>query len=555
MAELGLAIVGLVDLCYEYGKALVKTCQAFRAAESELGQGLIRVEQCWLRIEMQLVVLHSLAPELDERYLQAQQNTLQVLSAKLLAANSKLGSMFQTKSSDSGLSTVEAKRWKYAFMKDSVDEAIADMETWQRIFDPTWFLMLKIASPVVQRRLEGPQQQPVLRRQLTHLPAAKNLQRALTYSDNTSEPVTYLGLDGLVPGSVHPVPLSPVSMARRLRDNRIVFIDPVSFIARPSENAVRKDARNFARKLRHADPIEFGLLECKGILKDQSGTTSGVDNGLSFIFNLPPSYSEIMSVRQRILRGPEHDSISDRFMLAQQLVRAVHYVHIYGYVHKNIRPEAILILGKDRTVSPAHGDDDDGDATELAVLVGFDVLRDVDGATSKVGDDDWEKNLYRHPSRQGRSPEAYHTMRHDIYSVGVCLLEIGLWEAFVSYDGHVNSELPAQGDLQSGTSASDRVASVLRLGSALAIDNEDISGPDLLKNPLQLKDSFLALARGKLRRKMGTRYSKVVETCLTCLDVGNADFGDDKEFQDEDGVAVEVRYIQKVLSKLVEIVV
>lgn len=36
---------------------------------------------------------------------------------------------------------------------------------------------------------------------------------------------------------------------------------------------------------------------------------------------------------------------------------------------------------------------------------------------------------------------------------------------------------------------------------------------------------------------MGTKYSKVVETFLTCLDRDNADFGDEKEFQDEDGVA------------------
>jgi hypothetical protein len=44
---------------------------------------------------------------------------------------------------------------------------------------------------------------------------------------------------------------------------------------------------------------------------------------------------------------------------------------------------------------------------------------------------------------------------------------------------------------------------------------------------------------------MGTSYGRVVETCLTCLDKDNVDFGDEKEFQDDDGVAVGVRYIEK----------
>jgi len=38
----------------------------------------------------------------------------------------------------------------------------------------------------------------------------------------------------------------------------------------------------------------------------------------------------------------------------------------------------------------------------------------------------------------------------------------------------------------------------------------------------------------------------VINRQLTCLDQDNEDFGDDSEFQDEDGVLVGVRYIEKV---------
>ena len=41
--------------------------------------------------------------------------------------------------------------------------------------------------------------------------------------------------------------------------------------------------------------------------------------------------------------------------------------------------------------------------------------------------DDIAFNVYRHPSRQGAIRKG-HTKLHDIYSLGVVLLEIGLWQ-------------------------------------------------------------------------------------------------------------------------------
>jgi hypothetical protein len=49
---------------------------------------------------------------------------------------------------------------------------------------------------------------------------------------------------------------------------------------------------------------------------------------------------------------------------------------------------------------------------------------------------------------------------------------------------------------------------------------------------------------------MRTQYSDVVETCITCLDPANEKFGDEREFEDEDGICVGVRYIEKASSSL-----
>lgn len=117
-------------------------------------------------------------------------------------------------------------------------------------------------------------------------------------------------------------------------------------------------------------------------------------------------------------------------------------------------------------------------------------------------------------------------MQHDIYSLGVCLLELGLWKSFVEYDDK-ESCLPDDGEDTNATRSC-------------------ILGTDTNLLPLFFKDRLLSLARGELRSRMGTRYSEIVLTCLTCLDPGNADFGDESEFQDKDGIQVGVRYIEKV---------
>jgi hypothetical protein len=112
-------------------------------------------------------------------------------------------------------------------------------------------------------------------------------------------------------------------------------------------------------------------------------------------------------------------------------------------------------------------------------------------------------------------------MQHDIYSLGVCLLEIGLWTFFVQYTS------PTSGPIQSQD---------YKFGAEI---------PDTTSYPEFVKEQLLSLARDQLRRHMGSKYANIIQTCLTCLDMRNEDFGDESEFQDRDGVLIAVRYIEK----------
>jgi hypothetical protein len=145
----------------------------------------------------------------------------------------------------------------------------------------------------------------------------------------------------------------------------------------------------------------------------------------------------------------------------------------------------------------------------------------ADGRTWLSGDSAWEKNLYRHPHRQGVNPEETYVMQHDIYSLGVCLLEIGIWESFVLYENDATAPVPAT-----------------VLGIAF--------GGIEFSRPVLMKEHLVALVKRVLPKKMGERYKEIVANCLTCMDQDNADFGDQSEFEDIDSVLVGVRYIEKV---------
>ena len=45
---------------------------------------------------------------------------------------------------------------------------------------------------------------------------------------------------------------------------------------------------------------------------------------------------------------------------------------------------------------------------------------------------------------------------------------------------------------------------------------------------------------------MGHKFAIVVIWCLTCLDPGNTDFGDENRLEDSDSIVVGVKYSEKV---------
>jgi hypothetical protein len=91
-----------------------------------------------------------------------------------------------------------------------------------------------------------------------------------------------------------------------------------------------------------------------------------------------------------------------------------------------------------------------------------------------------EANFYRHPVRQGKPSESF-TVVHDIYSLGVVLLEIGLWKT-VSY--------------------------LFEEQITLSMPRKQWPPPNVVK------DALIEKAKMEIASEMGESYAGAVEWCL-----------------------------------------
>ena len=114
-------------------------------------------------------------------------------------------------------------------------------------------------------------------------------------------------------------------------------------------------------------------------------------------------------------------SVVDRLNLCLGIARGIESVHSLGFVHKSLRPRSVLI------VSSMHARNPD---TKI-YLQDWTFVRELSGATTQLGEFVWQKAIYQHPERQGKYAEAVYEPKHDIYSLGVCILEVLLWKPFV----------------------------------------------------------------------------------------------------------------------------
>lgn len=512
----------LTNFVRSYGNVLMGLYHDYKDAESVVNEMMLQVEILWSRTERQLDFLRLHWDMLSKSHQRLQNRLLHTLHSKLT----------DFVVSFTGIVGKGGKLKKFLFaisVKDCLATTVEELSKWQSLFDPSYFLIGLIstgASHFNQNRVaehgdisRGSSLSPLTRPPSFSNPAIGEVELLRQEMDDSSECHTssVFVLATAISSQTSVIPHSSARVARLQESGKMVILDTVLLRQRGEAARMMIGVRELAQVLRTVDPVRFGLLSCHGVIKVDKADTGTVgkaksENGLArfeFVFDVPQHLVKPQSLRKILLSPNPQATLNELLAQAKSLARSVFFIHTKRFVHKNIRPENILVF------------QDEKFETCRSYLVGFEKFRADRDHSMKFGDGLWYCDLYRHPERQGSQPEKYFVMQHDIYSLGVVLLEIGLRIPFVTLsDG--NTALAPHQELD------------------LHLDKDE---PGRAK---RLKKTFTDLATQRLPAKMGQIYTDVVLSCLNCLDTNNEAFGDQGKLEDEDGIEVGVRYIEKV---------
>jgi len=159
----------------------------------------------------------------------------------------------------------------------------------------------------------------------------------------------------------------------------LVLIDTMVSNPTANPNYTTKEVRNLARTLAEVDPETFGLLKCRGVMKVPKPESHNLTD-FKFIFDVPHGLTKPRSLRA-ILLSEAAFPLDERLALAKKLTSSVLFIHTVSFVHKNIRPETIIVF------------ENDNSEIGSPFLAGFEKFRLEDGNTYLAGDDAWDHNL------------------------------------------------------------------------------------------------------------------------------------------------------------------
>ncbi|KAG9189814.1 hypothetical protein G6011_06682 [Alternaria panax] len=142
-------------------------------------------------------------------------------------------------------------------------------------------------------------------------------------------------------------------------------------------------------------------------------------------FRIPENYKKKSLTLFDAMRNSERQSrptLDERLTMAYHIAEAVEQWHRVDWVHQSISSHNIIFL------KPDTGGTQDRWDFNAPLLHGFDFARPL--ANPSIGRyvEKIELNIYRHLERQGENRNG-HKKEHDLYSLGVVLLEIGLWRS------------------------------------------------------------------------------------------------------------------------------
>lgn len=272
----------------------------------------------------------------------------------------------------------------------------------------------------------------------------------------------------------------PRALAISQQDQQVVFVEWQSYIGntgRPNKLAEEQIHKLGDFLSVPERPHDFRILDCIGLFKDEEHSRYGVVYHLPrYMRDLPRRTrpedlghvckpSSLTSLLDKYDALDRYNSILDlgvRFELAKKLMYSIVVIHTCGWLHKNIRSSSIFFF-------PAPSADIESFSNRVKdighpYIMGYGLSRPDDvtqpdqhqgrrmrGAYSRPEadihvkhpsreheeDDDEDlkpqTNIYKHPDKVAM-PARRFRHSYDIYSIGLVLLEIGLWRSLKRYE-------------------------------------------------------------------------------------------------------------------------
>ena len=264
-----------------------------------------------------------------------------------------------------------------------------------------------------------------------------------------------------------------------------------SALASISTQVLNESAKHLSAILHTETTTKFCNLRCDGWFHEVDNQRFGL------IFRQPDERHGIISLRDIILTADrlQRPTLEQRYFVARRVGDALLQWHTADWVHQGVASHNIIFFRENDSIDYS-----------TPYLCGFEYSRHIGTPSTPKKIIDFEMNVYRHPSRQGIRSK-FHTKRHDIYSYGVLLLEIGVWDLAM----HCFEEKERD----------DRTRTI---------------------TPLIMQRILVNNARIRLKHYMGTAYQDAACKCLT-LDLG---VESDNDIDSQLGFAFEDRVLKRI---------
>ena len=222
--------------------------------------------------------------------------------------------------------------------------------------------------------------------------------------------------------------------------DRIVLLDYGTSHRLTSEQTSFPDPECYQRAMRsfkvisdEPNDVYTGILRILGWSKDLKRPGYAIvyeipmPQTISSISNTPDSMP--YSFRSFLQHSADTDTanvpcLEDRYRFALNLSLSVLSLHAKGVAHRNINSNNVLFFGN----KLPRGNDRDKPWKRGIIRQPY--LAPFNSPTGNTDSHSGEEFLYNMPEMDRRQ-EAFSTMTHDVYSLGLVLLEIGLWMPLV----------------------------------------------------------------------------------------------------------------------------